>query len=222
MEKTLLLKAEVRELKGSKQAARIRERGLIPAIVYGHKKDAVAITVNGHDLVEGLHHGIKVVNLQLGKNKETAIIKDVQYDYLGHDILHVDLMRVDVSESVKVSVRLELKGTPKGAEEGGIIESQVSQLEIECMVTNIPASIPVSVKELGVGDSLHARDIKLPDGVKLVSDPDLLIAACNIVAEVKTTEELEAEAPIAPEVITERKPKEGEEVEEEEEKEKKE
>jgi large subunit ribosomal protein L25 len=213
MDKTLLLKAEVREQKGSKSAAKIRKQGLIPAIVYGHKKDSVSISLNEHDLIEGLKRGVKVVSLQLGKDKETAIIKDVQYDYLGKDIIHVDIMRVDVSEKIKVSVRLELKGVAKGAEEGGIIESQVSQLEVECMVTDIPSSIIVSIKELGVGDSLHASDIKLPDGVKLVSDPDLLIAACNIVQEVKTTEELEIEAPTAPEVITERKPKEGEEAE---------
>lgn len=213
MKKSLLLKAEIREQTGSKNAEKLRGQGRIPAIVYGHKREPVAISLDAHNLVEEMQHGRRVLDVQIGKKKEKMIVKDLQYDYLGRDIMHADLMRVDVTETVKVMVPIELKGTAKGAHEGGIIEGHADHVEVECKVTDIPESIIVSVKEVGVGDTLHAGDIELPSGVNLVSDPSMLLVTCSLVAAAKTTEELEEEVPIAPEVIGE--VKEGEEAGEE-------
>ncbi len=213
MEKALVLKAEIREQTGSKQAAKLRGQGRIPAIVYGHKREAVAISLDAHNLVEELHHGRRVLDVQIGKKKEKMIVKDLQYDYLSRDIVHADLMRVDVTETVKVKVPIELKGTAKGTQEGGIIEEHADHVEVECKVTDIPESLTVSVKEVDIGDTIHASDIELPSGVNLVSDPSMLLVTCSLVAAAKTTEELEEEVPIAPEVIGE--VKEGEEAEEE-------
>jgi large subunit ribosomal protein L25 len=103
---------------------------------------------------------------------------------------------------VRVAVPVELKGTAKGTHEGGMVEVHSSHLDVECRVTEIPDRIVVSIKEMALGDALHAKDIQLPEGVKLVSPPEMLLATCHVVAEVKTTEELEAEMPVAPEVIT--------------------
>ena len=205
MENELILKAEIRENTGSKDAVKVRKRGRIPAVVYGHKKEPVAVSVDEHNLAEGLHHGTRLMNVQIGKKREKVIVKDLQYDHLGKDIIHVDLMRVDVKEMVKVTVPIELKGIAKGANEGGIIEGHTDHLEVECKVTDIPESIVVSVKEMDVGDSLHADDAELPDGVKLVSDSSTLLATCSLVAAAKSTEELEEEVPAAPEVIGEAK-----------------
>jgi large subunit ribosomal protein L25 len=213
MEKALLLKAEIREQTGSKHAAKLRGQGRIPAIVYGHKREPVAISLDAHNLVEELHHGHRVLDVQIGKKKEKMIVKDLQYDYLGRDVVHADLMRVDVTETVKVMVPIELKGTAKGTHEGGIIEEHADHVEVECKVTDIPESVIVSVKEVDLGDTLHAGDIKLPSGVNLVSDPSMLLVTCSLVAAAKTTEELEEEVPVAPEVIGE--VKEAEETEEE-------
>jgi len=211
MEEKLLLKGQVREHTGSKDAVKVRKQGRIPAVVYGHKKVAVAISLDAHNLAEGLHRGHRLMDVQIGKKREKVIVKELQYDYLGKDIIHVDLMRVDVKEMVKVTVPIELKGTAKGTHEGGILEGHANHLEIECKVTDIPERIVVSVKEMDVGDLLHADDIELPDGVRLVSDPSTLLASCSLVAAAKTTDELEEEAPAAPEVITEAKRAEEEE-----------
>jgi len=215
MEKTLVLKAEVREHSGSGQAAKVRKHGRIPAIIYGHNQEPVAVSLDAHNLVEGLHHGRRVFDVQIGKKKETTMVKDLQYDHLGRDVIHVDLMRVDVTETVKVEVPIELKGTAKGAQEGGIIEEHADHLEVECRVTDIPESIVVSVKEMEVGDNLHASDVELPSGVRLVSLPSTLLATCSIVAAAKSTEELEEEVPAAPEVIGEVKEETEEETSEE-------
>ena len=213
MEKSLLLKAEIREQTGSGHAAKVRKQGRIPAVVYGHKEEPVAISLDAHNLVEGLHRGHRVMDVQIGKKQQKMIIKELQYDHLGRDIIHVDLMRVDVTETIKVTVPIELKGVAKGTHEGGVIEVHTDHLEIECKVTDIPEVIVVGVKEIGIGDTLHASDIELPSGVKLVSAPSTLLVTCSLVAAAKSTEELEAEMPAAPEVIGEVK-EEAEEAEE--------
>lgn len=209
MGKTLLLKAEVREHTGSKAVRKVREKGRIPAIIYGHKQEPVAISLDAHDFVVGLHHGHRLMDIQVGRKKEKMIVKELQYDYLGKNIIHVDLMRVDISESIKVTVPIELKGIAAGTHEGGIIEEHADHLEIECKATGIPETIIVSVKDVHVGTALHAGDIALPDGVKLVSSPETLIVTCHLVAAAKTTEEVEEEMPAAPEVIGETKEEEG-------------
>lgn len=205
MEKALRLKAERREHTGSKSAARLREQGRIPAILYGHKQEPEAISLDAHDFAEGLHHGHRLMDVQIGRKSQKVLVKDLQYDYLGKDIVHADLVRVDVTEMVRVTVPIELKGTAQGTHEGGVISEHVDHLEIECQAANIPENIIVSVKEVGVGDTLHARDIELPEGIKLVSDPEMLLVTCSLVAAAKAAEEVEEEAPVAPEVIGEAK-----------------
>ena len=214
MKKTLLLKAEIREHTGSNTVRKMREQGRIPAIMYGHKEEPVAVSLDAHNFVEGLHHGQRLIDVQIGKKKEKTIIKQLQYDNLGKNIIHVDLMRVNVTEMVKVTVPIELKGTAAGTHESGIIEEHVDRLEIECKVSDIPETIVVSVKDVHVGDALHARDIELPDGITLVSSPETLLVTCHLVAAAKSTEEVEEEMPAAPEVIGETKEPEAGEAQE--------
>jgi large subunit ribosomal protein L25 len=214
MIKALSLEAQVRDGKGSKDAAAVRRQGRIPAIVYGHKETPVSISLNAHDFVEGLRHGHRLLDVAISGTNEKMIIKDLQYDHLGRTILHADLMRVDVTERITVDVALELKGIPKGTQEGGVLESHMDHLEVECLAVDIPETIVVSVKDLDVGQSIYTRDIKLPEGAKLMSLPDIIVATCRVLAEAKTTEQIVAETPIAPEVIRERAPaEEGESAE---------
>jgi large subunit ribosomal protein L25 len=218
MKKTLLLKAEIREQTGSGTVRKVRQQGRIPAIVYGHGREPVAVSLDAHNFVEGLHHGHRLMDIQIGKKKETAIVKELQYDHLGRNIIHADFMRVDVGETVKVMVPIELKGTAAGTHEGGIIEEHADHLEVECKVVDIPEKIAVSIKDVHVGGALHAGDVELPEGVTLSTAPDVLLVTCHMVAAAKTTEELEEEVPAAPEVIGEVREGEGEEAAEEKEK----
>jgi large subunit ribosomal protein L25 len=211
MEETLVLKAEKRDQTGTKAAVQVRRAGRIPGIVYGHKKEPIAISLDAHSLVQSLHHGHRLFDIQIGRKKDKVLLKDLQYDYLGKDIIHIDLIRVDVSESVKVTVPIELKGTAKGTHEGGIVEEHLDHLEIECKVTDIPDTIIVSVKDVGVGDTLVAGDVELPEGINLITSSTQVIATCSLVAAAKSTEELEEEVPAAPEVIGEAKEEESEE-----------
>jgi len=212
MGKKLDFKVQVREKTGSKPAGLVRSEARIPAIVYGHKEEPVAVSLDSHDFAEAVHHGQRLLDIQIKSRKQKVIIKDLQYDYLGKEIIHADLMRVSATERVKVDVPIELKGIAKGTHEGGIVEEHLDHMEIECKVTEIPDRIVIRVTDLGVADSIHARDIELPEGVKLITDPDALVAACHVVAAAKTAEE--AEVPAAPEVIGEAE-KQEEEAEEE-------
>ncbi len=214
--KELVLKAEVRKELGSKHSAKMRLQGKIPAIVYGHGQEPETLSLDEHDFSEGLHHGHRLFDIEFGGKTEKLLVKDIQYDHLGKKIIHADLIRVDLSEKIKVETPLIFKGTPAGSHEGGLLEEHLDHIEIECTVTDMPETIIVSVKELNVGDLLHASDVTLPAGVKLLTDPGALLISCRLPAvAAATTEEAteEAEEPTSPEVITERKPKEGEEEE---------
>ena len=210
----LILKAQTRQERGKKRSAKLRQQGKIPAIIYGHKQEPQAIALDVHDFTENIHHGKRLLDIEIDGKAEKLLIKDVQYDYLGKKIIHADLIRVDLSEKVKVMVPLAFKGIPVGATEGGVLEEHLSRLEVECTVTEIPKTIDVSVKAMKIDDSIYAREIVLPAGVKLVTAPEVLVIACHIplvVEEPVAAEAVVTEEPTSPEVITERKPKEGEE-----------
>lgn len=104
----IVLEAGLREEIGTKKAKMLRKAGKVPAILYGHGEDAVALTLNLHDLTEGLHHGHRLYDADLNGKSETMLIKDLQYDYLGKEIIHADFVRVDLAEIVTVSVALKV------------------------------------------------------------------------------------------------------------------
>lgn len=199
-----VFKADVRQETGSKVAAKLRKQGKMPAIVYGHGKDSIAVALDSHAFVGGLHHGVRLLDLDMDGKSETVMIKELQYDHLGKDVIHADLVRVNLAEKVTVSVAVELKGIAVGAGEGGMVDQQLTMIEVECGAGNIPQSVTVPIKALAIDDVIHASDIELPAGVTLVTDADTVVVSCHVVAETKTTEELAEEMPEGPEVITEK------------------
>src|SRR3954470_2575183 len=173
---------------GSRANKRLRDQGLIPGVIYGHKEAVVPVTLPKKEIAGHLGHGAHLFSVSLEGKNENVLVKEVQYDHLGIEILHVDFARVSLDEKVEVTVPLELKGTPAGEAEGGVLQQIVSELEIECLVTEIPNAIVHNVSEMKVDDVVHIKDIKLPAGVRALQDEDL------VVAQVKTIEE---EAPAA-------------------------
>jgi len=207
----LILKAQTRKECGKKSNAKLRLKGSIPAVIYGHKKEPQSVVLNEHDFAEVLHYGKKLMDLEIDGKPDKFLLKEIQYDHLGKKMIHADFVRVDLSEKVTIQVPLVFKGTAQGTTEGGVIEEHLDSIEVECTVTEIPESIDVSIKTLKIGDFMHVKDIVLPQGVTLVTNPELLLIACKEPVEV-VEPSLEAAAiePTSPEVITERKPKEGE------------
>jgi large subunit ribosomal protein L25 len=209
------LAATRRKLLGTKHTRRIRQSGQLPAIVYGHGEEPVPIALDQKLVENALHHHERLLHVELDGKHEQFLVKAVQYDHLGTAPLHLDLMRVDLDERVTVSVELELRGTPKGAAEGGVLQQLISEVEVECIVTAIPEQIRHSVIDLGLNQMVHLGDLKLPEGVKIVGDPSAIVAVCRIPTEAPaaTEEVVEGEAPAEPEVIKRAPSEEAEEEE---------
>ena len=203
-----VLKVDIRKDSGSKNAVKLRKQGKCPAIVYGHGEEPVSIALSLHDFTVGLHHGHRLFEADMGGKTDNLLVKALQYDHLGKDIIHADFVRVDLTETVHVTVDIKFKGDAPGTHEGGMVDTHLDKLEVECKVSDIPDSIECSLRELNVGDSMYAGDIELPEGIKLVTDTKALVLTCHIVAAAKSTEELEEEMPVGPEVITEKAPEE--------------
>jgi len=200
-----LLKADKRSELGTRKVRRLRRQGLIPAVIYGHGKDTLPVTLNGHDVDLAIHHGQRVLEIRISGRKENVLIKDIQYDTFGQNILHVDLARVSLDETVEITVPIVLRGTPAGAAEGGVLQQIAPNAHIRCLVTAIPEEIRASVNDLKIGESLQMRDLPLPDGADLLSDTEAVVCSVSVVAEEEVEETTPKEAAAEPEVISEKK-----------------
>ena len=200
--------AQPRSELGSRANKRLRDKGFIPGVIYGHKEAVVPVTLPKKEVVNYLDKGAHVFDIALNGKSEKVLVKEVQYDHLGMEVLHVDFARVSLDERVEVTVPLELKGEPKGEADGGVLQQIVAELEIECLVTEIPDAIRHNVSEMALNDVLHIKDLKLPPGAKALQDEDLIVATVKEIEEEVAPEPAEGSA--EPEVIG-RKPEDGEE-----------
>ena len=211
MAQTAQITAQARPELGSRANKRLRDAGMLPGVIYGHKEAVVPVTLPKKEVVNFLNHGTHLFEVGLDGRKETVLVKEVQYDHLGLEVLHVDFARVSLDEEVDVTVPLELKGEPKGEKDGGVLQQIVNELELRCKVTDIPHDITHDVSEMGLDDVVHVKDLKLPSGVKCLQDEDLIVAQVKEVKEEEVAPAAEGEA-AEPEVIG-KKPEEGAEGE---------
>lgn len=214
-EETPVLAARKRERTGSRYSRRIREQGGLPAVVYGHKRDPLSITLDAKEALAHITRGEKVYTLDIeGGETETVLLRELQYDYLGTNIVHCDLSRVDLNERVHTRTPIRLIGEAVGMKvSGATLMHAVSELDLECQVTNLPEYIEVDITDLDVGGTIRAGDIKLPlESMVLLTDPNAEVARIvyHHVTEEETAEGESVEEQAAPEVITEKKKEEGE------------
>ncbi len=210
------LTAEVRDLTGSAPARRFRLAGQIPAVIYGHKENPVPVLLRGEDVQRMVSHRIKMVQVSVGKKVESALVKDVQFDVFGEEVLHVDLERVAMDEMIEVECPVELTGTSKGAAAGGVLEHPTSDLHVQCLPGNIPEAIKIHVSDLEIGDSIAVKDIEAPEGVTILTDPEAILVTIRPpikVVEEEVPEEEAEDAPAEPEVVGRKKDEETDEAE---------
>ena len=196
-----VLKATKRSETGSRPAKALRAQGLIPAVVYGHQKETVSVTLNQHEVDLSIHHGQRLLEVDIDGQIENVLLKDVQWDTFGNEVLHVDLTRVNLNETVTVTVPIVLRGTPAAADEGGVLRQMAPDVEIECMVRSIPEEIRVIVNDLQIGEAIYLRDLELPDGAKLVADGDTVVCSVAVIEEEAEEAAPEEEGGVQPEVI---------------------
>jgi large subunit ribosomal protein L25 len=213
-EKSPLLTAEKRERTGTRYAERDRKRGRLPAIVYGHGRAPLPITIDAHSALGLIAKGEKVFRLDFPGHQEAdemqmVLLKDVQFDYMGSRIVHCDFARVDLNERVHTRVHINLVGEAKGLKiAGNLLMHPVTEIEIECRVMDIPDHIDVDISNLDEGGVITAGDVKLPQAdMKLVSDSHGVVAQIVQGVELKAAEAttVAAEGAASPEVITAKK-----------------
>lgn len=205
------LKAEPREKLGTRATQRLRDTGRLPVIIYGHGEKPEAVSIDAHDLGIHLDHGAHALPVDVGGTKADYLIKEIQYDYLGRAPIHMDLLRVSKDERIEVNVAIELRGDPKGLSEGASLDQLMTDITLECLLTNIPEVLKLDVSGLQIGEAISVAELKLPEGVTTTADPEDKIV---ILREAKTGEEesLEGEEGAAePEVISKGKEEESSE-----------
>jgi large subunit ribosomal protein L25 len=219
MAEAVLLTTKSRKDYGKMNARRLRRQGLVPGVIYGHKEATIAVSLSDDDLKRAVRHGVRVVDIQAEGKVEKALIKEVQWDHLGLEILHVDFARVAADERIEVNVRVELRGTAAGIATGGVIDQPIHLLAVECLAIAVPDSIRVNVSALQLGQAIHVKELVLPEGVKALSDPDAVVV--QVIAKLVEAEAAPAAEGAAateqaePEVIRRERPEEGEEEPEE-------
>ncbi|MEZ6089666.1 MAG: 50S ribosomal protein L25 [Pirellulaceae bacterium] len=197
-----VLNVEVRENMGTAATRKLRQAGLVPAVVYGHGGDNQHLSVPRKDVELMLRHQSKHVQLA-GAASDHVLVKDLQWDPLGIEVLHMDLQRISLSEKVSLTVPVKLHGVAAGVNHHGILHEILHSVEIRVSAADIPEFVELNINDLDVGQSKTAADIELPSGAELVTDPTAVVVQVNEPAGAKA--EVEGEEASEPEVIGEKK-----------------
>lgn len=184
---------------GTLASNRLRQTGYIPANLYGHGEPNVNLAVRADAINMLIQQGSKLLSLT-GDLNETALLREVQWDAFGIDVVHVDLTRVTRSEQVEVSLPVELHGQAPGLNEGGQLSVENHELTIRCPASNIPEHLVVSVAGLHLGQAVHASEVKLPDGATMITPETEVVVQVVKPAGLEEDEEESTEAG-DPEVI---------------------
>lgn len=212
MDQTDTLSARTREPGGSRNARRLRREGEVPALLSGLGEEPVAVAVPAHEFDLLQSHGAQLINLDLGDEQVEVLVREVQYDPFGQDVLHIDFDRVQRGQELELEVPLVFFGDPVGVAEGGIFQTRHDSVNVRCLPRAIPENLELDVTELAIGDEVRAKDIVMPEGVALADvDPEETLALISApVEEEAEEEEAVEEAAAEPEVITAKKEEEEE------------
>lgn len=191
------LKAELRDNTGKEINKKLRKEGIVPGVLYSpHDKENLILKVKNDELSKLLSaksHGLIDLEINDGKEKVSrlAIIKDLQYNSLKRQIVHVDFYGVTLKEKLTLEVDIELVGEPIGLKEGGILQVELRKVEIKCLPSQMPDSLKADLSSLKVGDHISVGDMEIPEGVEVLTELDRVVAA--VVQPTKIEEVVEEE-----------------------------
>jgi large subunit ribosomal protein L25 len=205
------LTVEIRPERGKRNARRLRHRGAVPAVLYGHGKENLSLSIPAEQVAAIVRHGARVIDLT-GAVAEKALISELQWDTFGNRVLHLDLTRISEHETIEIKISIELRGSAPGVKEGGVIEHLLHEVEIKCPASRIPERLQVNINELQLGAEIKVSAIPLPEGATLDADPEAVVVQCVLPRVEEEPSAAEAGA-AEPEVIG-RKPDEEESTDE--------
>ena len=174
------INAVVRQESGKEKCGRMRKVGRLPGVVYGQGKDPVQLEFETHAMnLFFSHPRTAVIDLVVaGAGEEKVVVKEVQRHVVNHQLSHIDLLRISMSESVGITVQIVLEGEPAAIKLGGILLQHLTELDIEGLPGNLPEKIHVDISSLGVGENITVGDLKLPEGISVVGDEEEVV--CSI------------------------------------------
>jgi large subunit ribosomal protein L25 len=201
-----IVAAQPRASRGKNEARRTRRSGLIPAVVYGAFKDAVAVSINPKDITRIIrsktgHNSIFDVEIA-GIERTPVILADEQYDPIKGHLLHIDLRRIDLTRKLRVSIPVHMTGEAKGVkQQGGVLDLVTRRVEIECIPADIPDQFDVDVTELMIGSNIRVSELPVKEGIRILTAGEAVIAhVVGIKEEVVATPEAAAPVVAEPEV----------------------
>ena len=209
---TVSFNATARDAAGKGAARTLRSKGQVPAVIYGHGRQPQSLSLNARDLDKLLGHiqaESTVIEVTVGGATSKTLIREIQRHPIKRQILHVDFQALVAGEKVTVTIPITLSGIPEGVRlGGGVLDQTLRELEIEVDPSSIPDHVEYEVTNMVIGDSVHVSDLKVPEGVKVLDDPETsvaVLAAPRAVIEetaaVAEPVEGEAGAVVEPEVI---------------------
>jgi large subunit ribosomal protein L25 len=213
MAQAFVLDVQERKSAGTNASKQLRKKGLVPAVIYGHGEATASLAIPGDAILKAIRQGIRIFDVTVNGAMQKALLREVQWDPMGHDILHADFYRVSADETITLEVKLETRGTAPGVTAGGVLVMQIHSLSVECLIINIPESIRVPIGDLQIDQAIHVRDLKLPEGVKVKNDPEAIVVQVSKKVEEDETATAPAAESAEPEVIGRAKEEEGEEEE---------
>jgi large subunit ribosomal protein L25 len=206
------VKCQIRNQENQPKVKILRKQGIVPGIFYAHNEDSIPISVDAKQIQQLINREVNILNVIFpdGKTRK-SIIRDIQRDPVTDAIIHLDFLGIKLTEKIKITIPIVLKGTPVGVKEGGILEHLLREVEVEGLPLDIPEHIEVDVSELNIGDSIKLQDINVE---KIVFSTEIHHAVANVIHPKVITIEEE----VAEEVLEEgeEKPAEEEETESEE------
>ncbi len=171
--------AQRRTALGSKAMRKARAAGNTPGVIYGKGDENVNLLLDSRTVDSLIEESAHVVELDIGGEKQHALIRAIQRDYLGDSITHIDFVRVALDDEVRARLPIRFVGTARGTAHGGLLEVLRGEVAIYCQASAIPRQIEVDVTQLDVGDAIRFRDLSLPAGARLVLNPKGLVVACT-------------------------------------------
>ena len=193
------LKVELRDNTGKEVNKKFRREGMVPGVLYSpHDKENLILKVKKDELSKLLSaksHGLIDLEIDDGKNKVSrlAVIKDLQYNSLKKQIVHVDFYGVTLKEKLTLEVDIELIGEPIGVKDGGILQVELRKVEIECLPSQMPDSLKADLSSLKVGEHISVGEMEIPEGVEVLTAPDRIVAAVVLPSKIEEVVEEEEE-----------------------------
>ncbi len=199
------IEVKKREVLGSWKVRKLRATGLVPAVLYGHGEANVCLSVKLDSVLKLVRHGTKLVSLT-GDITDTALLREVQWDSMGSEIVHLDFARVSQTELVEVSLPVHLHGEAPGAVGSGQLRFVTHEVTIRCPANSLPEFLLVDIGHLQLGNSIHVNEMKLPEGASAVTPGSVVVVQVVALAQVSDDD---ADGTVEPELIRKEKAEEG-------------